>query len=156
MYVTEVIRGVIFMSDRLLKVSEVAEILRVSQMTVIRKCREGLLPFIRVGTMRRIREVDLDYYILNPNKKPKAPEPERPVYVGPPPELNGFYSEADEVARQKELTEQCAAAKPIAEAWKAKQAEEMKAPEPFVSGFGGKSTGLFPSGFDVLFDAYKE
>ncbi|MDF2948537.1 MAG: Helix-turn-helix domain [Sedimentibacter sp.] len=78
------------MSDKLLKVSEVADILRVSQMTVIRKCRDGSLPFIRVGSMRRIKEADLEYYILNPNKKPKASEPERPVYVGPPADQNGF------------------------------------------------------------------
>lgn len=71
-----ILKGVICMSDRLLKVSEIADILKVSQMTVIRMCRDGRLPFIRVGNMRRIKEIDLEYYILNPNKKPKAPEPE--------------------------------------------------------------------------------
>lgn len=43
----------------------------------------------------------MKYYILNPNKKPKAPEPERPVYVGPPADQNGFDGEVDEQARKK-------------------------------------------------------
>lgn len=136
------------MSDRLLKVSEVADILRVSQMTVIRKCRDGVIPFIRVGSMRRIKEVDLDYYILNPNKKPKTPEPERPVYVGPPADQNGFEDNKDE--RDKEMEELCANAKPIIAAINAKNAREVKAPAPPLRITDKPGTGMFLSGFDKL------
>lgn len=135
------------MSDKLLKVSEVADILRVSQMTVIRKCRDGSLPFIRVGSMRRIKEADLEYYILNPNKRSKAPEPERPVYVGPPVDQNGFDSEADEQARQKELTEKC---EELGRRLTAKKASTVIAPAPLIRITNKPSTGMFPSGFDEL------
>lgn len=138
------------MDDKLLKVSEVADILRVSQMTVIRKCRDGSLPFIRVGSMRRIREIDLEYYILNPNKKPKAPETERPVYDGPPAYLNGFDSEEDEIARRKALTEQCAKLGRMIETDRAKKV--VKVPEPPIRIGDGMGTGLFPSGFAEIFE----
>lgn len=140
------------MSDRLLKVSEVADILRVSQMTVIRKCREGLLPFIRVGTMRRIREIDLEYYMLNPNRKPKAPELERPVYVGLPADQCGFDNEADEEERQRKTKEQCEKLKVIVADREAKKASAVKAPELPIRITNERGTGLFPSGFDVLFE----
>lgn len=48
--------------DRLLTVREVAEAMRVSQMTVYRLIRAGDLPAIRVGRNFRIRESDVDRY----------------------------------------------------------------------------------------------
>lgn len=39
---------------------------------------------------------------------------------------------------------------------KAKQASEVKAPEPFISSFNNQSTGKYPSGFDILFEAQEE
>lgn len=47
----------------LLTVKEVAEILRVSQPTVLRMIDDGELPAIRVRTQWRIRRVDLDDYL---------------------------------------------------------------------------------------------
>lgn len=145
------------MSDRLLKVSEVADILRISQMTVIRKCRDGIIPFIMVGSMRRIREIDLEYYILTQSRntqKPKATEPERPVYDGPPADECGF--EDDKVAWQKEMNELCENAKSKIDAIKAKKASTVKVQAPFVSSFSNLSTGdvprKYPSGFDAPFE----
>jgi len=46
--------------ERLLTVREVAEVMRVSTMTVYRLIRGGALPAIRVGKHFRIRERDLD------------------------------------------------------------------------------------------------
>jgi excisionase family DNA binding protein len=133
------------MIDKYLKVKEVAEIINASQMTVIRLCRDGKLPFVQVGTMRRIKQIDLDYYLLNPNRKPKAPESERPVYAGLPPEQCGFAYEEDEWS----MSTLCAKAQPILDA---KKASAVKVPEPvrqpdkpyvgpYKSGFY-KNTGL--------------
>ncbi|MGH3441711.1 MAG: helix-turn-helix domain-containing protein [Nitriliruptorales bacterium] len=49
--------------DRLLTVSEVADALRVSNMTVYRLIKGGDLPAIRVGKNYRIRRTDLDQYL---------------------------------------------------------------------------------------------
>lgn len=136
------------MSEKYLKVSEVAEILRVSQMTVIRKCREGYLPFIRVGTMRRIREIDLEYYLLNTTQKPKSPEPARPVYDGPPADECGFEDDVD--AWKAEMNELCLKAKVKIDAEnRTKQVLQPPEPPPIIV---SKNPSPYPSGFDVLFD----
>ena len=47
----------------LLTVKEVAEILRVSQPTVLRMIEDGELPAIRVRNQWRIRRAELDAYL---------------------------------------------------------------------------------------------
>lgn len=47
----------------LLTVAEVAELFRVSSMTVYRLIRNGELPAVRVGRSYRVREEDLQSYL---------------------------------------------------------------------------------------------
>lgn len=47
----------------LLTVAEVAEVLRVSNMTVYRLIKAGELPALRVGKNYRIRESELEAYL---------------------------------------------------------------------------------------------
>ena len=49
--------------DRLLTVAEVADHMRVSNMTVYRLIKGGALPAIRVGKNYRIRSSDLSAYL---------------------------------------------------------------------------------------------
>lgn len=49
--------------DRLLTVGEVAELMRVSNMTVYRLIKTGALGAIRVGKNYRIRESDVNRYL---------------------------------------------------------------------------------------------
>ena len=49
--------------DRLLTVGEVADAVRVSNMTVYRLIKSGNLAAIRVGKNYRIRESDVDLYL---------------------------------------------------------------------------------------------
>lgn len=49
--------------DRLLTVAEVADHMRVSNMTVYRLIKAGTLPAIRVGKNYRIRSSDLAAYL---------------------------------------------------------------------------------------------
>jgi excisionase family DNA binding protein len=49
--------------DRLLTVAEVAETMRVSNMTVYRLIKNGDLPALRVGKNYRIRESDVNAYL---------------------------------------------------------------------------------------------
>jgi len=49
--------------DRLLTVREVAEAMRVSNMTIYRLIRAGALPAVRVGRNYRIRAADVDAYL---------------------------------------------------------------------------------------------
>ena len=51
------------LSDRLLMVREVAELMRVSNMTVYRLIKAGDLPAIRVGKNFRIRRSDVECYL---------------------------------------------------------------------------------------------
>lgn len=51
------------LSDHLLMVREVAELMRVSNMTVYRLIKAGDLPAIRVGKNFRIRRSDVDGYL---------------------------------------------------------------------------------------------
>ncbi len=49
--------------SRLLTVGEVADVMRVSRMTVYRLIRRGQLKAIRVGRNYRVREDDLNEYL---------------------------------------------------------------------------------------------
>ena len=51
--------------DRLLTVAEVAGVMRVSTMTVYRLIKSGELPALRVGKNYRIRESEVDRYLLD-------------------------------------------------------------------------------------------
>lgn len=50
-------------SNKLLTVNEVANILRVSNMTVYRLVKGGQIPAIRVGKNYRIKESDVNDYL---------------------------------------------------------------------------------------------
>jgi excisionase family DNA binding protein len=52
-----------FTEARLLTVNEVADLLRVSRMTVYRLIHEGEVPALRVGRSFRLREDDVDSYL---------------------------------------------------------------------------------------------
>jgi excisionase family DNA binding protein len=52
-----------FIEARLLTVSEVADLLRVSKMTVYRLIKEGSIGSLRVGHSYRLREDDVDDYL---------------------------------------------------------------------------------------------
>jgi len=52
-----------FVGDRLLTVGEVADIMRVSNMTVYRLIKSGQIGAIRVGKNYRIRESEVDRYL---------------------------------------------------------------------------------------------
>ena len=49
---------------RFMTVAEVAQIMRVSTMTVYRLIKAGDLPSVRVGKSYRIREDDIDRYLM--------------------------------------------------------------------------------------------
>lgn len=51
------------LGERLLTVSEVASLMRVSNMTVYRLIKSGQLAAIRVGKNYRIRESEVDRYL---------------------------------------------------------------------------------------------
>lgn len=51
------------MNAQLLTAGEVADLLRVSTMTVYRLIRAGELPAVRVGRSYRVRQGDLDAYL---------------------------------------------------------------------------------------------
>ncbi len=52
-----------FNADRLLTVADVAETMRVSNMTVYRLIKSGALAAVRVGKNYRIRESEVDRYL---------------------------------------------------------------------------------------------
>lgn len=52
-----------FIGDRLLTVGEVADVMRVSNMTVYRLIKSGQIGAIRVGKNYRIRESEVDRYL---------------------------------------------------------------------------------------------
>ncbi len=56
-------------TERLLRLSEVAEILKVSSKTVSRLAIKGELPSVRFGRSVRVRELDLREYILDHLRK---------------------------------------------------------------------------------------
>ena len=57
-------------SNKLLTVNEVANILRVSNMTVYRLVKSGQIPAIRVGKNYRIKESDVNDYLTRGTQKP--------------------------------------------------------------------------------------
>jgi excisionase family DNA binding protein len=61
-------------SNRLLTVNEVAGILRVSNMTVYRLVKSGQISAIRVGKNYRIKESNVNDYLLRGTTKPEKPE----------------------------------------------------------------------------------
>jgi excisionase family DNA binding protein len=52
-----------FAKARFLTVQEVADLLRVSSMTVYRLIKAGDLPAVRVGRSFRVRDTDVDAYL---------------------------------------------------------------------------------------------
>jgi excisionase family DNA binding protein len=52
-----------FAKARFLTVQEVAELMRVSTMTVYRLIKSGELPAVRVGRSFRVRDEDVDAYL---------------------------------------------------------------------------------------------
>jgi len=52
-----------FATARFLTVQEVADLMRVSTMTVYRIIKSGELPAVRVGRSFRVRDVDVDSYL---------------------------------------------------------------------------------------------
>lgn len=56
----------------LLTVAEVAEMLRVSTMTVYRLIRTGQLPAVRVGRSYRVRRGDLESYLEEQTVRPDS------------------------------------------------------------------------------------
>jgi excisionase family DNA binding protein len=53
----------LFSEVRLLTVNEVADLLRVSRMTVYRMIKQGEMPALRVGRGYRLREEDVHSYL---------------------------------------------------------------------------------------------
>ncbi|MEZ5142639.1 MAG: helix-turn-helix domain-containing protein [Acidimicrobiales bacterium] len=59
---------------RFLTVAEVAQIMRVSTMTVYRLIKAGELASVRVGKSYRIREDDVDAYLPSATPRPADPD----------------------------------------------------------------------------------
>ena len=53
------------LEDRLLTVAEVADTMRVSNMTVYRLIKSGQLPALRVGKSYRLRPADVDQFLVD-------------------------------------------------------------------------------------------
>ena len=74
------------MTDRLLKIAEVAERLRVSRETVRRLLVTGELPGLRVGQQWRIPEIALTAYLARQLAGAQSPpDPDRPEEWPRPP-----------------------------------------------------------------------
>ena len=52
-----------FIEERLLTVREVAEVLRVSRMSIYRMIKQGEMPAFRVGRGYRLRQEDVHRYL---------------------------------------------------------------------------------------------
>ena len=63
-----------FLGERLLTVGEVADTMRVSNMTVYRLFKSGQLGAVRVGKNFRIRESDVDRYLRERTVRPEGTE----------------------------------------------------------------------------------
>ena len=61
-------------TNRLLTVNEVANVLRVSNMTVYRLVKSGQISAIRVGKNYRIKESDVSDYLSRGTTQPERPE----------------------------------------------------------------------------------
>ena len=53
-----------FTEARLLTATEVADLMRVSRMTVYRMIKTGEMPAVRVGRSYRLRSEDVDTYLM--------------------------------------------------------------------------------------------
>jgi excisionase family DNA binding protein len=53
-----------FIEDRLLTASEVADLLRVSRMSIYRMIKQGEMSAFRVGRSYRLREADVHRYLM--------------------------------------------------------------------------------------------
>lgn len=62
-YNRAILRKEPFTEARLLTVNEVADLLRVSRMTVYRLIKNGEMPALRVGRNYRLREEDIHDYL---------------------------------------------------------------------------------------------
>ena len=62
-----------FVTGRLFTVAEVAEAMRVSNMTVYRLIKSGELPALRVGKGYRIFESDLDHFLSERSVRVEEP-----------------------------------------------------------------------------------
>jgi excisionase family DNA binding protein len=65
------------MNEKLLKPADVAQILGISQAKAYTMLRRGMIPKLMIGSLVRVRKVDLDQFILdmkqdNTNTLPKA------------------------------------------------------------------------------------
>lgn len=59
-----------FSNTRFLTVAEVADLMRISTMTVYRLIRSGELPAVRVGRSFRVSEADVDGYLASKYTRP--------------------------------------------------------------------------------------
>lgn len=50
--------------DRLLRISEAALFLAVSRSSIYQLMEHGQLPYVKVGRARRVRQQDLDQFVL--------------------------------------------------------------------------------------------
>jgi excisionase family DNA binding protein len=65
------------MDEQLLKPADVADILNISRTMAYTMLRQGTIPVVRIGSMVRVRQSDLDEFIREmkqniPNTLPKA------------------------------------------------------------------------------------
>ena len=68
------------MTSELLRIGEVAQRLKVSQMTVWRLTRRGQLPVVAIGRARRFRPEDIEHLVqANTTLRPAQNAQKRPV-----------------------------------------------------------------------------
>ena len=51
------------MTEKLLKIQEVGDLLNISRATIYRLVREGHLPTVQIGRSRRVKLGDLDLFV---------------------------------------------------------------------------------------------
>jgi excisionase family DNA binding protein len=68
------------MEERLLKPAEIAEILQVSRALAYSLLQRGEIPAIRIGSVVRVRRIDLDQYI---NEKAHQKNRDKVEYENP-------------------------------------------------------------------------
>ena len=61
------------LEDRLLTVAEVADTMRVSNMTVYRLIKSGQLPALRVGKNYRLRRADVHQFLADRSVRAETP-----------------------------------------------------------------------------------
>ena len=59
-------------TDRLLSVPEIADFLKISVWTVQQKCRDRVLPAMKIGKYYRVAERDLNSYLVGLRKEKLA------------------------------------------------------------------------------------